>query len=323
MHGSSSGRPDTIGRGVEQIDPEQGEAREALERPVPSRRARIEARAQLLADRAQAERERRQSLDTLFEMADRDGETGGGIIAGALAYRFFIWLLPLALVSVAGLGLAADAASQGPEETARKLGISGLFSSSVANAAEGRGRWYALLIGIPILVYVTRSLLRTLIVTHRLLWQEVRAAAPKPTLGSTLRLLVLLLGFSVAGTVASSMRAWSPGPGVLVTLFMLVPSAGLWLLITLRLPHRDADWGALVPGALLGASGLELMHVLAAYVLAPYAIAKQGTYGALGAAAALLFGLFVLSRLVVASAVLNATLWERRERERRRSGPSV
>lgn len=279
---------------------------------TPSRRARIAARSRLLAERAEAERGRHASVDAVFEMVDRDGEAGGGIIAGALAYRFFIWLLPLALVSVAGLGIASDAASESPEETARKLGISGLVSSSVANAAEGPARWYALLIGVPILVHVTRSLLRALIVTHRLLWQDTRADAPKPTLAATVRLLVLLLGFSVVGTVASAMRAWSPGPGVLVTLLSVVPAAALWLAITLRLPHRGTDWTALVPGAFLGAAGLQLLHVFTAYVLAPYAVAKQGTYGALGAAAALLFGLFVLSRLVVAAAVLNATLWERR-----------
>ena len=37
-------------------------------------------------------------------------------MAGALAYRLFIWLLPLALVTVAGLGFAAEANSETPEE---------------------------------------------------------------------------------------------------------------------------------------------------------------------------------------------------------------
>jgi uncharacterized BrkB/YihY/UPF0761 family membrane protein len=35
-------------------------------------------------------------------------------------------------------------------------------------------------------------------------------------------------------------------------------------------------------------------------------------YGALGAASAVLLWLYLIGRLVVASAVLNATLWERR-----------
>ena len=57
-------------------------------------------------------------------MVDRDGEVGGGIIAGALAYRLFIWLLPLTLVAVAGLGIAADASSESPGRAAGSLGLS-------------------------------------------------------------------------------------------------------------------------------------------------------------------------------------------------------
>ena len=53
---------------------------------------------------------------------------------------------------------------------------------------------------------------------------------------------------------------------------------------------------------------------MTAYFIVPEAETKQGTYGSLGLAAALLLALFFLSRLVVATAVLNATLWERRSR---------
>ena len=280
-----------------------------------ARRDAIQARLERLEARAQNERRRHDSVDVAFEMFDRDVDAGGGIIAGALAYRLFIWLLPLALVSVAGLGIASDVASQSPQETARTLGISGFVSRSIATSAEGPARWYALLVGIPILVYATRSLLRGLITAHRLLWQDVRGAAPKPTLAATLRLLVLLLCFSVVSAVAGAARAWAPAPGILVTALAILPYAGIWLLVSLRLPHRGADWRALVPGALAVGVGLEVLHAFSAYVLEPYAVAKQGTYGVLGAAAALLLGLFLLSRLVVGGAVLNATLWERAQRE--------
>jgi len=272
----------------------------------------VRARGQQLSERAQVERRRHGSVDTVFEMVDRDAELGGGIIAGALAYRLFIWLLPLALVAVAGLGIAADAASKTPESAARSAGLAGLVSKSVASAATGPGRWYALLVGVPILVYVTRGLLRALIGAHRLLWADLRAAAPKPTMLGTLRLLALLLCFPVAVGIASALRARSGAGGLVVTLFVLLPYAAVWLLVTVRLPHRTAAWTALIPGALLFAVGLEALHVFGAYVLAPYAIAKQGTYGALGTAAVLLLALFLVSRLMVAAAVLNATLWERR-----------
>jgi uncharacterized BrkB/YihY/UPF0761 family membrane protein len=274
----------------------------------------MQADAERLAERAQSERERHRSVDAVFEMAERDSEVAGGIIAGALAYRLFIWLLPLALIAVAGLGFAADASSESPEESARSVGLEGLISSSIANAANSPNRWYALLIGIPVLIWATRSLLRALIGAHRLVWTDVRAAAPKPTLVASLRFLVFLLSFGVVSATASALRASSGVAGVLATLVALVPYAGLWLLISVRLPHRDAPWRALIPGALVVAVGIELLHVVIAYVITPWALAKQGTYGALGVAAALLVGLFLISRLIVDAAVVNATLWERRLR---------
>jgi uncharacterized BrkB/YihY/UPF0761 family membrane protein len=276
--------------------------------------AAADARAERVRARAQDERQRHGSVDAAFEMVDRDGEVGGGIIAGALAYRLFIWLLPLTLVAVAGLGIAADASSESPGSAARSLGLSGLVSASVADAAEGSGRWYALLIGVPVLVYTTRGVLRVLIGAHRLVWTDIRASAPRATLVETLRLLALLLCFPVITTTANAARAWSTGPGVLVSVVAIVPFVGVWLLITMRLPHRGADWKALIPGALFFALGAEVLQAVIAYAIAPYSIAKQGTYGVLGAAAALLFALYLVSRLVVASAVLGATLWERRTR---------
>jgi uncharacterized BrkB/YihY/UPF0761 family membrane protein len=276
--------------------------------------AAFEDRAQRLTERAASERRKHQSVDAVFDMVDRDAEVGGGIIAGALAYRMFIWLLPLALVFVAGLGFAADAAENSPEEIAENVGLDDLVTGSVSGAATSPNRWYALVIGIPILLWVTRSLLRVLIGAHRLVWMEVRAAAPKATPTATLRLLGLLLLFPVASFLAGAVREWSPGVGVLATLLATLPYAGIWLVVSLQLPHRNADLGALLPGALLFGLGVEIFHLFAAYVFVPYVAAKQGTYGALGAAAALLFGLFLLSRLVVAAAIVDATLWERRNR---------
>jgi membrane protein len=276
--------------------------------------AALRERVERLERRAQAERGRHESVDAVFAMADRDMELGGGIIAGALAYRLFIWLLPLALVAVAGLGIAAEARSETPQDAAESLGMAGLVSNSIANAAKGSSRWYALAIGIPVLIYTTRGVLRVLIGSHRILWGDLRSAAPKPTLVASLRLLVLLLSFPVASVVASTVRAWSPGVGLLASLVATLPYAGLWLLISIRLPHRAAAWTDLIPGALLFGFGIEVIQLVAAYFLAPYAIAKQGTYGALGVAAALLFALYLASRLAVSAAVLNATLWERRTR---------
>jgi uncharacterized BrkB/YihY/UPF0761 family membrane protein len=280
------------------------------------RKAALQARADQVAKQAEAAREDHATLDVAFEAAARDVEVGGGIIAGALAYRFFIWLLPFALVLVAGLGITADAAGDSPVEAAKALGMAGLVTQSIASAASGTNRWYALVVGVPILIYATRSVLRVLIGTHRLVWTDLRAAAPRPTPRATMRLLVLLLGFFVLVGLAGAARAWSPGPGIVVSLLMVIPYTGLWLLVTMRLPHRDADWKSLLPGAVTFGVGIELLHLFTALVIAPMSLSKQGTYGALGIAAALLFGLYLAARLIVGAAVINATLWDRRVRGR-------
>lgn len=277
-----------------------------------ARTAALRARAERLTGQAQEARSRHRSVDALFDIVDRDAEVGGGIIAGALAYRFFIWLLPLVLVLVAGLGIAADASSRSPGDAAETIGLAGLITSSIASAANSSTRWYALGVGLFGLLLATRSVLRVLIGAHRLVWSDVRAVAPKPTPVATLRLLALLLAFFAVAGLASGLRERSNLVGLLAVALLVLPYAGLWLLVTLRLPHRGATWLALVPGAVLVGVGVQVLHAVTALFIGPWAIAKQGTYGALGGAAALLLLFFLLSRLMVGAAVLNATLWERR-----------
>jgi len=268
--------------------------------------------------RLQHEREAHRSLDAALEMVDHDADVGGGIMAGALAYRMFVWLLPLALVLIAGLGYAAVAAEVPPDEAARSVGIAGMVSNSVAGAAKSSSRVYALLVGIPILLYATRVLLRTLIVTHRLIWSDARGTAPKPTVASTLQLGFALTAFLAISSVAAAVRhTTGPVGGLAALVVILFPYGALWLLVELRLPHGDAPWQSLIPGALVLGIGLEAINLATTLVISPSVDNKQGTYGSLGVAAALLLGLFLISRIVVGSAVVNATLWERRNRSRR------
>jgi uncharacterized BrkB/YihY/UPF0761 family membrane protein len=297
----------------EQSSPTGERQSSRLER-ARQRQAAVQARMESLARRAHEERGRRSWVDAIFEVADRDGEVAGGVIAGALAYRLFIWLLPAGLVFVGGLGAVAGASSNSPHHIASELGVGGIVSNSLQSASNSHSPWYALVVGIPILLYATRSVLRVLIGTHRLAWGDVRGARPKPTFLDAAKLLgVLVVYFLLAGFAAWA-RAHSHAAGLVATLAVIAGFTGLWLWTSLQLPHRDAGWVDLLPGAVAVGVGVGLVQVGAAYLLGPYALQKQGTYGALGVAAALLLGLWVLGRLLVGGAELNATLWERKRR---------
>jgi uncharacterized BrkB/YihY/UPF0761 family membrane protein len=108
--------------------------------------------------------------------------------------------------------------------------------------------------------------------------------------------------------------------GGIAALPIFVFGVGLiWLAISLQLPHAQARWTDLVPGSAVYAFGTLGVQVFNAYILGRLLESKSSTYGTLGAAAAVLLGLFLIGRVVVASAVLNATLFERRVRSARRT----
>ena len=88
----------------------------------------------------------------------------------------------------------------------------------------------------------------------------------------------------------------------------------VWMRISSVLPRRDVPARALVPGAVLVAVGLQGLHLFTVYYLSDRAERATSLYGAIGAALTLLLWLFIISRLLVAGAVLNAELSQRQAR---------
>jgi uncharacterized BrkB/YihY/UPF0761 family membrane protein len=273
----------------------------------------VRARAAAREERARAEA-RRESVPVVgvaFEIVERDSGIGGGILAGALAYRLFFFMLPLGLVAVGVLGGVAAATGRSAESLGEAAGMSGLVTASVANAIEDEASWYALLVGVPILVWVSSGLLRVLAGIHRLAW-GVAARGPRPSVRVTIAFTgaVLLCAAVVAFAVGVLDRSGVEGlAGVLLVGAVF---AAAWLALTMRLPHPGAAWTALLPGAALFGIGAQALHLFNGYVVAPLVEGKEDIYGVLGIAAALLFSLYLAGRLIVATAVLDATLWERR-----------
>ena len=288
----------------------------ARDHPEPNqsrvRRGIAWTRVQLEESKRRAHEARKRSpvVDAAFDIAERDTEVGGGILAGALAYRLFIWLLPFALVVIGGLGLWSSASERPASEVARHIGLGGFVASSVATAAHGNARWYALLIGVPLLVLTTRSLLRALTAAHYLVWSS-RVPRGRPSLRTTLLFLLALVGYFAATSLAGLIREHSGVGGVAATLVVVLAYFGIWLGVSHTLPHADAAWHDLVPGAAVYGLGTQVLHLVAIYFVVPQAAHREQTYGTIGIAAALLLGLFFLGRLVVLSAVVSSTLWQR------------
>jgi membrane protein len=89
----------------------------------------------------------------------------------------------------------------------------------------------------------------------------------------------------------------------------------LWLAASWWLPRRARRWEDLVPGALLVALGIQGLHLVTVFWIAHLLESKTDTYGAIGAALAILLWAYLLGRIIIAAAVIDAALWLRRNED--------
>lgn len=300
-------------------NPEMPDSREPeleleVEPTIAGRFARRLEQARILRARVEEARARHRSLDLGFDLVERDSAIGGGLLAGALAYRFFLLLLPTAVLLVSGLGLYADAVDKSTSAVAAEAGMHGLIASEVASAASGRAGALVFLLMIPAILYATVTLYRAIAKVYALAWYGSARGVRLTPRGFGLFGGALLLQLVAVGIVGWIRRTDQLG-GIAALVVYLVFVGGAWLVVSTQLPHRDVRWTALVPGALLIGAGLLVVNVFNVYVTTRLVEDRAHTYGALGIAAALLFSLVLVGRLIVVSAELDAALDDRRSRD--------
>ena len=255
-------------------------------------------------------RSRHASVELGWSLYEGDSSIGGGLLAGALAYRLFVLLLPTSLLLVSGLGLYAGAADKSTRQVTREAGLHGLFASNVAATASGGARWLVFILMIPAVLYAAAKLYRALAIVHALVWHSTGRAGR-----TTRRGVAVLLGVLLATVVSTEIVGWirrhDQLGGVAALVVYTVVVGGAWLALSLQLPHGGARWTSLLPGAVLFGVGLLGVNVFNVYVTARLVEDRANTYGALGVATALLFSLVLVGRVAVVSAELNAVLYRR------------
>ena len=260
--------------------------------------------------RLEAARAQHSSIHLGWLLWEGDAAIGGGLLAGALAYRLFVLLLPTSLLLVSGLGLYAGAADKSTRQITQEAGLHGLFASNVAATASGGARGLVFILMVPAVLYASAKLYRALAIVHGIVWHSTGRAGRTTWQGVGV-LLAVLFATLVATEIVTWIRRRDELGGLAVLVVYTVIVGGAWLALSLRLPHNDAPWAALVPGSLLFGTGLLAVNVFNVYVTARLVENRADTYGALGIATALLFSLVLVGRVAVVSAELNAVLYGR------------
>jgi len=282
--------------------------------------ARALGRLQRAREQLEEKRPNSRVIDTALGAFERDVAAGGGVLAGAVAFRVFLFMIPYVFLLVVIFGLGASAGSEDPGSLARDAGIGGLAAKAFAGIGDlstGQ-RILSFFAASFALLLATRSLLKVLRIVHALVWHTSPGKPKSATraAGALVLLVTVALGISaLIGTV----RNVSFLAGLLATLLFVAIPMVAWVFVSWHMP-RDPDmpWTALLPGAVVFGIGLEVLHLVTVYWIATQIEHKTDTYGAIGFALALLLWAYLLGRLITSAAVVNETLWVR-DVERRKA----
>src|SRR5215472_1735814 len=208
--------------------------------------------------RLQARRQRSGMVDAGFLVQELDTQVGGGILAGALAFRIFLFMVPVVYVIFTVLGAVSRALGHDPAQLARNAGITGVLASTVVKVAD-QSAWTlaTLVLGAVVTMFITAgSLLKALYVVHWLIWRVPRMM---PTgLAPRLVLIGLTLASSALGVAVNDLRTSSGAAGaVLAVVVTTALSFAAWWWVSWKLPHAPVPASALIPGALLMAVGAD------------------------------------------------------------------
>jgi uncharacterized BrkB/YihY/UPF0761 family membrane protein len=308
------------------VDPVSEPPAEAAPKPEgriqrTTRRARAEQekltkRAGDTLGRLEAARPDNPVVDAVFRTYERDTATGGVVLAGALAFRVFLFLIPYAFTVVVGFGAAASASESDPTDLARKAGIAGILAHAVGTTRDlsWTERIVAVVAGLFAVLLASRGLLKVLRVVHALAWRVRAGKFPSLTKASLVLVGLVTVGIATS-ILVGKLRSYSFIAGLFAVFLTALIPFGIWIFVSWKLPSRAPRWQEVVPGAALFGVGVLALHAITIYWIAREVEHKSDTYGAIGAALAILLWAYILGRIMAAGAVLNMALWEQRHQD--------
>jgi uncharacterized BrkB/YihY/UPF0761 family membrane protein len=276
------------------------------------RRDRARARITAAMAGARSAAERHVSLAVPLRAAERNRRVAASVLAGGLAYRLFLWLLPFGLIVGGALGLMN---AHSVKEAVATGGLPEAVSNAIGDASRSAhsNSWWLLAVGVPLLLWAGFSGAKAVQLVHSLVWDDAPSRV-RPVQGSLAFTGAMLVVWAIIALTWLVRGEW---PGVFAPMITFAPLTALWLWLSLHLPHRDAPWKALLPGSLLVGIGCPVLHAAVLAFLVPKVEKSTSLYGSLGATSTLIFFMYLLATLVVTAPVLNSSLYQELARKER------
>jgi membrane protein len=252
-------------------------------------------------------------LGTALAVHRRYGDLKGNALAGSLAFTVFTSMLPLLLVVVAVAGYASSSGVDVAGGIIRQLGLTGDAASSIQDAITTAqdSRQVASVLGLAGLLWSGLGLVGAFQYVFNQAWQVEERGLKDKAIGA-----VWLAGAAVlfvAAAAVTTLLRWLPGPtAVLAVVLAFVVNLALWVWSFRILPNTKLSIRTVLPGAIAGAAGLEVLKIVGA-VYVPRAVGNSSQlYGTLGVVVAVLAWLYLFGRLVVYATAFNVVRHEHR-----------
>lgn len=277
----------------------------------------FETRKQELAARLEPLRHRCEELPgapLALGTLRRERELAGELLAGGIAFRMFLWLVPFGFVVACVLSFWGKHDSDGLESAARRFGITAAAArgASAALQASDGSIVVAFLLGLVAVLWTALRVVRAISLAYALAWE-----LEPPRIHRPVAAILAFNGLALLASFGAASEQWVREEIGLVALLLGTAIAfgittGVALVAMSLLPGRATRPRELLPGALLVATGHQALQLAVLVYFAPKLGAGGETYGVFGAAAVLLLWVYLVCRLVVAAAFLNASVWSDR-----------
>jgi membrane protein len=258
------------------------------------------------------------------ELVEKYRAVRGREEAAAITLYGFLALFAIAVLAIAVIGFVSASDHDVAERIVNYLGLHGSAAKTVTDAVAKaqESRRTATIVGLVGLVWVGSSFAVAVENAYDNAWGvEQRLVRGRLVgLGWLAGAGILLAAGGFVTSALSTFPGWLAPLVVVVSLFV---NTLLWLWTSWVLPNRRVAMRPLIPAAVFGAVGLEVLKVLGGYVVPRLVERSSALYGTIGVVFALIVWLWLFGRLAVFVTILETTQgWRRWKRQVPSPSPS-
>ena len=249
-------------------------------------------------------------IDVGLRIYERDREAAGTIVGSALAFRLFLFFVPLTLFVVGVLGFLAQWIEA--DDINDTAGLGGTIAEQINTALSQpeSTRWIATFVGLFGAMWAGRSLSKVMTSASCLSWQlPVTTKASVRVIGSVVGLIAAIV------VISSVVNLLHRDHGLAVAGVSMLAALAIygiaWMAMSMLLPRATRDPGALLPGAVLVGAVFAGLQAVAQLYLPSRLERASALYGALATTLVTLGTFFLVGRAMVFGMSLDAVIYER------------